>query len=90
MCVRVCVRVCVHACGVCCASVWSLYIALFPVEVVMSGSGLNNTKDPAAAVCRFTRTDQPMDELTTKATPVGYHRLTCPLPAFNDTSKFEG
>ena len=60
------------------------------VEVVMSGCGLNNTKDPAAAVCRFTRTDQPLNELTTKATPVGYRRLTCPLPVFNDTSDFEG
>ena len=65
-------------------------VALFLVEVVMSGSGLNNTKDPAAAICRFTQNDRPMDEFTTRATPMSYHRLTCPLPPFNDTSNFEG
>ena len=65
-------------------------VALFPVEVAMLGCGLNNTKDPTAAVCRFTRSDQPMDEFTTKATPDGYRRLTCPLPPFNVTSDFEG
>ena len=56
----------------------------------MSGCGLNNTKNLTAAVCRYTRNDQPMDEFTTKATPEGYHRLTCPLPPFNATSDFEG
>ena len=66
------------------------HIVLLPVVVAMSGSGLNNTKDPAAAVCRFTRNDQSMDELTTKATPMGFHRLTCPLPSFNVSSNFEG
>ena len=74
------------------ASVQSLCLALVCVcvEMTLSGSGLNNTKDPTAAVCRFTRNDQPMNEFTTKATPEGYHRLTCPLPPFNATSDFEG
>ena len=66
------------------------YIALFPVVMAMTGSGLNNTRDPTAAVCRFTRNDQSMDEFTTSATPMGYHRLTCPLPPFNISRNFEG
>ena len=69
------------------ALLWFVYMY---VEMTLSGSGLNNTRDPTAAVCRYTRNDQPMDQFTTKATPEGYHRLTCPLPPFNATSDFEG